>query len=277
MRRWIALALCVTICGCAKHAPEQAPGVIVMSPDGRGKLSYIEVTDSRHVKANDELQVTVDVVQVSAPAGSVSGQQSLWQIVDTGLFPADVQHRLNLNGVRVGVMSAKSWDDAKKVLELAPDVVSQTATLAGKSRVTLDARKTKQQTIFYFDRDLALQGRSYEEVQDLWGIHFAPDPTRPGNVSLELAPVIQSLRRHMRLNRAGEDFAVEYEQPETVLDMAITTSLPVGSVLVLAPSQPAISSATSIGRAFLMTEEEAGLSEQLFFLYPRVYRLQQKD
>ncbi len=274
MRHWIAIVLMATvIAGCSgRRQPDPRPEVTIVNPL-RGDLIYREVIDIGQVRPNDDLQVTVDVVQVSAPIGTLAEKAELWQIVSPGSIRADLQHRLNLNGIRAGVMRARDWSAAKEILEQAPDVVSQTAALAGKSRVSLNTQKKPQLTIFYFDREQNLQGRTYDASESFWGIHFAPDPARPGNTSLELTPVIRSVRRQMRLNRYGEDYHIEYEQPESVFDLSFRVSLPVGSVLVIAPTRTAAESPSSIGRAFLTREQPGGLTEEIIFLYPRLYRL----
>ena len=278
MRLWLVSSiLLAAIAGCGgggEPAPE--PGVINIGLGNTTTLLYQEVTSADQILPGDQVQVTIDMVQISAPAGSISKRTAFWQMVDAGLFSSDFRQVLESNGMRTGVMSARDWPEARKALELAPGVMSQVATLAGTTRATVNSQRFAQETIFYFDQGSHLQGRSYENADNFWGVFFASDPARAGNVRLELAPVVRSTRRTMRLNRVGDEYQLEYEQPETVLDVAIKASLPLGSVLVVAPSDAAMQSSTSVGRAFLTKEELGGLSEQVLFFYPRVYRLSAK-
>lgn len=275
MRLWVVnLMLLAEISGCGgggEPAPE--PGVINIGVGNTKNLLYQEVTSADQIGPGDRVQVIIDMVQISAPAGSISKRAAFWEMVNAGSFSSDFRQVLDSNGMRTGVMAARDWPEARKALELAPGVMSQVATLAGTARATVNSQRFAQETIFYFDQGSHLQGRSYEDADNFWGVFFASDPARAGNVRMELAPVIRSTRRTMRLNRIGDEYQLEYEQPESVLDVAIKASLPLGSVLVVAPSDGAIESSTSVGRAFLTKEELGGLSEQVLFFYPRVYRL----
>lgn len=273
----VGLMLLAAISGCGRHgANTPQPSIISLGMGNTKNYVYEEVTSPDQIQADDQLQITVDLVQVTAPAGTLSERAEFWAMVDARAFSVNFRHVLDSNGIRVGVMSAGDWSEGRKALEMAPGVMSQMATLAGKSRATVNSRRITQQTIFYFDQWSQLQGRSYENADNFWGVFFAIDPATPGSSRVELAPVVRSARRIMRLNRVGDEHQIEYEQPETVLDAAIKATLPLGNVLVVAPSREALQSSNSLGRAFLTKEELGGLSEQMLLFYPRVYRLNAK-
>lgn len=267
----LVLAMAGALAGCRGGDTEPK-----LTLGGANELVFREVRAGQTLGHDEQIKVLLDTWQVTAPVGSITGSGKFWEVMGRPFGTPDEQRLLDANGIRVAIMPVSQWNRAKATIDAAPAVSSQPATLAGPTKGTLQPRDLEHATIFYYDRDFALCGRTFDESQMLWGLFWAPEPSNLTTVRLDVSPVIRSKRRQIKMTRMGETYELEYIQPETIYDLGITAELPLGSVLVLAPSPSAFRSATSMGRALLTQEEGGILSEQIIFVYPRGYRYSEK-
>ena len=137
------------------------------------------------------------------------------------------------NGIRAGTIKADQWGDAREQLGRAEGITSQPVQLSGGSKGTLTAAKFPHRTIFHFDAAGQMQGRTYDECEMIWGVHYAPEMSGKPSVRMDVVPVVRSLRRQMRLSRTGQELGIDYIQPEVAYDLGIHTVLPIGSAIAI--------------------------------------------
>lgn len=284
MRRkvlWIALAAGLAV-GCARHrggnsplAPTtqlSQPGTLSVSEGGPQAIVYKEVTSRDTVSPSDELRVVVDIVLITAPAGTISVNEAFWgktQPIDDARQAAT----LAANGIRARTIKADQWGDAREQLGRGEGITSQPVQLSGGSNGTLTAAKFPHRTIFHFDAAGQMQGRTYDECEMIWGVHYAPETSGKPSVRMDVVPVVRSLRRQMRLSRTGQELGIDYIQPEVAYDLGIHTVLSIGSAIAIGPTAEGVNSETSIARAYLAEDTPGVLTERLIMMYPRLFRL----
>lgn len=275
----ILAAVAAAVCACSHSTPPATTQPLPEKVDlaaGRPSFVYQELLPGERVNPDDSLRALIEVIRISAPAGSLSGSTAFWQAIsDRALAPAQ-QVFLASNGVRMGMIEASAWPSLKTEIDRHVGVVSQTSTIRGDGRAELKVGSAPTQSLFFFDRTGRLQGRTFEDSQNFWGLRFAPDPADRGKVVLDLCPVVRSTRRQMRVTRRSNEYEVEYAHPEVLYEMGMKLQVPVGMAVVLAPNRGISADASSVGRAFLTENDPAGLMECVFVLYPRLYRLNAK-
>jgi hypothetical protein len=95
-------------------------------------------------------------------------------------------------------------------------------------------------------------------------------------VNVELCPVVRTSRRYLQFSKANTEREVTFVRPEAIYDVGLRVEVPVGMVLVVAPTEAALRTSTSVGGAFLIRETESGLREQILVFYPRLYRFNEE-
>lgn len=272
MRKLALILTLLAAAGCEQSVPPTA--IPKLNAQGTRDLVYQELQPGQSVSPDDQVKILIDVVTVNAPMGYLAGNQTLLSLLSPPTATQTATAAMQANGIRIGIISAAQWPKAKQAMELAPSVNSQTATLIGPEHASLSPRDLQHETIFYFDNDHRLQGRTFDEAHIYWSIFFAPVSTDRTNIQLRLTPVVRAKRLQLKATRVGESYEIEHVIPETLLDTSFTSNLPLGSALVLTPMPQA--SQSSLGHLFLTQENNGVLTEQVLFLFPRAYRYNAK-
>lgn len=237
---------------------------------------YQELLPGETIAADDNLSVLVEVIRIAAPIGSLSGSPAFWQVTSDRMLTPRQQQSLLANGMHFATIEASAWSPLKSEIERHAGVTSRTSMARGTGRAEIDIRSVLSQTLFFFSVDGQLQGRSYGDSDNFWGLRFAPDPAERGKIALDICPVVRTSRRETRVTKRNNEFDVDFTQPEAMYDMGMQLRLPVGLALVMAPTSAVRSDSSLLGRAFLTAEDSAGLMEYVLVLYPRLYRLNAK-
>ena len=105
--------------------------------------------------------------------GSLSGSPAFWQATSDRLLSPERQRFLSVNGVRFATIEASAWPPLKAEIERHAGVMSQISMVRGTGRAEIAIRSTASQTLFFFGEDGRLQGRSFENSENFWGLRFS--------------------------------------------------------------------------------------------------------
>ncbi len=233
-------------------------------------------TDSRSHR-RDLLYVYLDLYRLRVPFGAISADPTFWKKVDEDSLNPSQRQVLFRNGIRMGIASVDQWDYFKGLIDLYPSR-TQKSTLTGGDGQGIEIpfkNGVAGQTIFYFDRDGRLHGRSYDSVDDLLAVHFQPSVRAWANVRISLCPILRATRRRLEYTAMNNAQEVQYTTPETLYDLGLVADLAPGEFLILAPSPQAIYP-TRLGHLFLVEEEPSERYEQLLLIVPHVYRAKEQ-
>ena len=263
--------------GCVNHAPlatqPSEAAALPFTPLSTPSLIYSELSPGELPKPDDQLIAHLELVDITAPAGAISTDPRFWQIVGDRTLDPQWQGFLSGNGIRAGLVERPAWGELKGVFDRY-SVSSQQTNIRGTGRGEIACNSVAELSLFFFDRLGRLHGRTYDDAQCVWGITFAPNPAKPGYVTVEMCPVVRSMRRQMQFNRLGGEYELKYVQPESLYDLGLKLDVPLGMILVLAPT--AKPSNSSIGYNFLLKQEPSRVAERVLLLWPRMYRFNQK-
>lgn len=273
MRRFgLIIALAGALAGCGSDTNDQA--LPKLNAAGSRELVYQELHAGDRIDKDANVRILLDIVIVDTPSGYLSTDQTFWSLTSPPQFDAGTMQSLVSNDIRAAIIHAEDWPKAHDALQTAPGVMSQTISLAGQQRGMLDTRDLAGMTIFYYDHSGQLIGRTFDDSQTYWSLFYAALPENRSVVELRATPVVRSRRTQLKINRVGEDYEIEHVIPETLLDLGFKTQIPLGTALVLAPT--AKTTASSLGRVFLTTDNNGILSDRLIVIYPRIYRYNAK-
>lgn len=282
--RSLVLTGLVALNGCRTHAPTTQPtaqpvGPTVLLPVlTKPSMVYRELLPGTPIAPDDSLVAHLDVIEITAPVGAISGDESLWATLQRLPSSGDGQQHLANNGIRLGKGSADQWQQIKAHLDQKTALLAQTRSLAGTNRCEIESGEATTQTLFYYSPAGELQGRSFDASEFFWGTVFALDPTRPGTLDLRLTPTIRTQRRSMQLSlRTNSEYELKYVQPESIYDLGLQVQLAIGEIVILAPTSLAHANSYSIGRRFLLQDALGERRERILIFHPRIYRFSEQE
>ena len=129
------------------------------------------------------------------------------------------------------------------------------------------------ENIFAFDQSNELIGRTFERCDNLFNISFQKAPRKFDQVRLSIAPTVRSTIKRIFATALNNEWEFEERRP-TSYYLGLTVDVPVDSFVVLAPSTEA-QKLTSLGRAFLVTDEPAEQMETALVVLARPFRVEQ--
>jgi hypothetical protein len=271
------LALAAMTCAC--QPPGQVPTAPPPDPKPRMDQPKKLVQRGPAIMAPSDAprQLQVDLYQLLVPYGTISRNAQFWKRVDEDAINVTNYDLLYKNGVRVGQAPISEWDYFRQVMEEHP-AVTKANTLVGQEGkpVELPLRKeVRAQDIFYFDADSKLQGRSFDQSENVITLTMQSAPRKSETLRLALCPVVRGTRRRLEYsimnNELGE---VSYAHPERLYDVNLRVDVPTDHFLVVAPSGDA-SWPTSIGNTFFITEGVAEKMETVLLIVPKPIHLVQ--
>ena len=90
---------------------------------------------------------------------------------------------------------------------------------------------------------------------------------KPNEARVTICPTVRSLHRRFEVVK-NKEREIRYVQPERLYDLNLQVDVPIGHVLVVAPS-PEVRWKTSLGATFLVHNDAAEQLEQVLLLVPR--------
>jgi hypothetical protein len=271
----LALSACHAIPPQSPLAPP--PGRINVHNFTLVPITSDPATQPANVLRHDPIYIFLDMYRLRLPFGAVSANDAFWAQVNERALGAPQSRLLFRNGIRAGTASVDHWDYFKCLIDQYP-TRSQKSTLTGGDGqgVELEIRSgVAAQTIFYFDGDGQLHGRTYDTADDLLAIHFQPSTRAYANVRISLCPIIRATRKRLEYTPLNNPRQVQYVTPEKLYDLGLTADLPPGQFLILAPS-PEAQYPTRLGHVFLVEDGSAERYEQVLIIVPHIYRAEEQ-
>ena len=133
--------------------------------------------------------------------------------------------------------------------------------------------KVPEQTVFYYDRDGQLVGRSWENCRDLLYFSFETTPRNPDRIRLSFTPTVRSLQKRLRyaLVPGKSDYEFKEVVDESNYDVTISADLPLDRLLVIAPSSEARVPST-LGGIFLSDASPSQKQDRFILVIPHAYQ-----
>jgi hypothetical protein len=243
----------------------------------RPAVVYEEVTPGMTPGEHDQFRAFLDALTITAPTGTLAADRDLWQVISDRTLSPEQQRLFASNGLRIGLMEIGAWQRFKEISDHYPGVTSRATNIRGDVRAEFEPLTADAQTLFYFDRNGRLQGRTFDNSENFWALNFAPQPSgKVPSVRVEICPVVRAARGHLQFTRVNNEREVSEVRPESLYDVGLRIDVPVGMVLVVAATPDSANASGSIGQAFLTIAEPSGLRDEILILYPRMFRFDEK-
>lgn len=269
--RWMAIILGATIFGCVRTGKVQSEGAPSASVgDTPSALTLtVEGIDARE---SPRQMFQLDIYRVAVPRGRFSHNESVWRSIDEEIIDPARRDLLDKNGILVGIAPIEELKNLEE--ELANPELSRRSLVGQKAqRVEIELQTDiENQTLFWFDSNGSLRGRTYDNCNNYLAFSFRSTPRAPNKVTLNISPLIRGQRSQIVVTGSGNEREVDYQKPESIYDLGISLELPLDRFLVIAPSaQSRIN--TSIGRLFFTRDDPAQQMECAIIVVPQSLRL----
>ena len=285
MKRALALAalMLTAATGCPPAQPMPPPQPSPTQPPSMSPRSRFLMNAQgggiagNSAAANVPFQLQVDFYQLTVPFGTVSRNEQFWKRVDEQVVDVATYDLLFKNGIRVGQAPIAEWDYFRAIMEQHP-TFTKANTLVGSEGKPVELPMRKEvpwENIFYFNAQNEPIGRTYEQSENFVTLTFQSAPRKTDTMRLALCPVVRATRRHLEYSTMNNELGeVKYVAPERIYDLNLRTDVPVGNLLIVAPSQQA-NWPTSIGNAFFVHDGAAEKMETVLLIVPKTVHLEE--
>ena len=219
------------------------------------------------------LIVQFRLLSIEAPAGSFSKSEELWKHVDEESVQAGRSGLLARNGLRVGLASAKAWDDLEGVFKrLSGRAVGQASatTLPGRPAAIPVKRHQPPQTIFVFYPDGSLSGADYPPGDDLLAVNCTLSQSDPSLVYLTVLPQVRSSEVRTTIVNRPEGPGYESLQELFSFDaLQFQVEIRSQDILLIGPSAD-VRRGDSLAARFLVAEKAGMRYETVLVVIPQV-------
>lgn len=211
----------------------------------------------------------VQVYALTLPLGAFSDNEKIWRQLDEDALDSQTSVLLAQNGIRAAVGPQERWPAIAKMLE-GPGTLSQEylCQTDGRSNVQIPTRpNVTEQTVFYVDRDLQLQGRTFQRCDNAIRLSMSPVRGSPDMI-VQIEPVV--LVGTIEVSRGPQEMGVvrmTLPQEETFRNLRLETQLKSGQFMVLAPADSKASS-FSVGTRFLTNTDRVPAQEMVLVFVP---------
>ena len=221
------------------------------------------------------LQITFDVLRVDLPVGDIRHSLKIWNHVDQTQSNPRLTALLARNGLRIGVAPADAWP-ALRVLFEANNAKSLRARHAVQSGAPLSLRLGQVRggkSMFEYQPDGRLVGRTFERGAKFLHIDYALDPSDPTRTIVKVTPEVRkfSASRHWQ-NIDGRIREVPRYEGRLFSGLSAEFSVGPGEFVVIGPSETA-GLESLVGSRFLTTEENNVSYETVICLTPHPVRV----
>ncbi len=224
-----------------------------------------------------QLGTRFDIYDILIPAGAISRNEQFWKLIEEDKIDPGAYDVLRRNGVRVGIAAARDWPAMKDIFDQSPTttrVSSATGREASNIEISMK-RDVISQCIFVFMPDRSMIGRTYERCDNLMALSFQQIPRKPGQVRVSMTPIVRGTRKQLIYSALGNEQELAFTYAEKALDVSLRADVPMEHVLVVAPSDEA-NIASSVGRAFLMTDQPAEKYEHVMIFVPKMFQIEEE-
>jgi hypothetical protein len=273
------LALCLLLTGClttpaspAASGPAAGPSAEVMrGADADASAAQAPTPGPGNIPtdvARHDDKPTVRVMMITLPAGTASGNEKVWRLVNEDALSADTSVLLAQNGLRAAVAPLSRWPALAGLID-TPSATTRWLYAQTDGRTPLLIRtheNVRSQTLFVVDKDTHLEGRSYADCDN--GMRLAMTRERgTDNIMVQLEPVVQlGTVSYHRLVPGLTPAGVTQPKEETLVGLRIQALLKPGHFLLVAPSdtkEPYL-----VGTRFLANTDTVPATETLLVFIP---------
>lgn len=277
--RFVAFTLVIFVCGGCRGP---WGGLHTNSPHEQS--THGEATDggSSRAVAGGELppsrapvtHLVFDVLYVAWPAGDVAAARKIWNHVDEMRAGSASVARLARNGVRVGAAGPDDWPAIRAILDAAgatarpEQLMSQTSLPVGIAMGQVE----EAETVFAYDREGRLAGRTLEAGERLLQLDSAHHPELGGTTDIRVTFIV----RH-------DTGRIKWEQQDGILqqvpDYVIHDFDSLGALLTLQPGEYLVAGPSGefdneylVGARFFTDGQGNRASERLVIITPSPHR-----
>jgi len=217
----------------------------------------------------DPVALRMRVYQLTLPLGTLSLNDKIWRQLDEDALDSATTVLLARNGLRAGVAPQVRWPVLAKMLD-TPGATSQeyVCQTDGRTPVVIPTRpNVPEQTVFYVDSDLELQGRTFDRCDNVVRLSMSrlKDTT---DMLVQVEPVV--LTGAIEVTRGAQEMGVvrmTQPQEQTFRNLRLVTHVAAANFLVLAPLNPKQNS-FSVGTRFLSDTDKVPPMETVLVFVP---------
>ncbi|MBC7785152.1 MAG: hypothetical protein H7144_15055 [Burkholderiales bacterium] len=230
-------------------------------------------TSPRDAMPPVSLMYSIEIFEILLPRQSVSADEAFWKRVNESAVELAAHDVLFKNGIRVGELPVT---ELASLQALAGDRQKQISSFSGidGKQIEFPVRSgINQQTIFFFNRENQLVGRSYDRSDNILYFSFETTPRKPDQIRLALSPAVRAQNKKLQYSTLPGKLEREitYTNEEVRYDACLSLDLPLSSLLVIAPSVEARDPCT-LGSAFFLNHTPSEQQERLILIVPRAYK-----
>jgi hypothetical protein len=217
----------------------------------------------------------LSIWQIAVPYGSISTNESFWKYIDENTLDISTYDMLYKNGLRAGLASARDWEALRKSLSLF-HATSQQRQFTGADAQTTELPMrlgVVSQSLFYFDKQGHLAGRTFDTCDNFLAVSFEPSPAHPRNATrIVIHPLVRSQRTELQYTKLNNATQFQYVRPQHLYELSLKTDIPKDHFFVLAPS-PEARNQTSLGHAFLTRDDQPEQTETVLLILPTGFEM----
>lgn len=270
--RWWFLTIALTAIGCGSAPTEEsakaAPTAVyrLFTPTTRPTEAGMLPVNPNDAPPPVPLVYNLEVYDFLVPVDSISRNEDLWKRIDEHAIPIGPYDILQKNGIRVGELPAGDWEYLAAALEEKKGKKTVVSGVAERQIQLPVKPELPSQTIFYINRTGQLEGRTYDVSGNAFYFSFQTTPRRPGEISIDMTPVIRSKYSQLKMVADTPRDVTE----ERFYDLSLRLDLSLHNLLVIATS-PAAKMKLTLGNAFMIEDGPSGQMERVMVIVPRAY------
>ncbi len=220
------------------------------------------------------LGVSLDVLRVDVPLGTLSGNDRFWNQLDEQSLGADRTVLLKRNGLRAAVGRAEAWAPIKAMLDSVDDkMVYREAVKLHQGPLAFQISDgPDDQHVFLYRPDGTMAGASFTASHNLFHIRHRLDEDDPNQVHLTVIPGIRQNQRRLEWAKRGQRLVrVPTFYGRTLHELTMGVRLSPGRFLVIGAGRE-VALPSVLGRTMLTREVDGKRYESVFLMTPEVIR-----
>lgn len=211
----------------------------------------------------------VRMYKLTVPLGAFSSNDKLWRQVNEDSLDSQTSVLLAQNGLRAGTGPLARWASIAKLIDI-PGASTQEffCQTDGRTPLLIPTRaNVPQQTVFYVDKDLNLQGRTFDQCDNAIRLSMTRIKNTP-DLQIQLEPVVET--GTITVIRNPQDVGItriNVPQQETFANLRLATTVKADTFLVIAPANPK-ANPFSVGTRFLSDTDQVPPLETILVFVP---------
>lgn len=272
----LCCAVVFTGCGSAANTTQPAGNFSLQKKINQPSFGKMPITESSHAaEVPDKIRDSkignqVAVYKIKLPQGAFSGNEKIWRMVDEDSLDSQTSLMLAQNGIRAATLAQSHWPTIAKMLQGYSAFTEQfiCRTDSGIAVELMMRPGIEQQSLFYIDRDLNLQGRTFERCDNKFRL-IVSHPSGSKNFLITIEPIV--LAGTIQVVRAPGDLTPTRDQirrEQTFENLRLWADIKPDQALILTPTQMK-ESPFSVGSRFLAEIDGAPPSETILVFVPQ--------